>query len=122
MNAAALPAYVAPVGIPEAAARLHGELAALLKPFDDRDAETARLNAELQKLEERKGQKKLDALDRAAIVEAAADRMQADALRERLQALETEDHDRPIVKFLHDIPPFYEKALRGYQREIVTLC
>ena len=46
--------------------------------------------------------------------------MQADALRERLQALETEDHDRPIVKFLHDIPPFYEKALRGYQREIVT--
>lgn len=114
-----LPPYVAPPGIPEEAKKLADELAQLLAPIAERETEVARLTATRDEITRRKGQKKLNPEDRNAILEAAADRMQVEALSERIEALESEDTEKPIVGFLVALPAFYRRALVGYRRDLV---
>ena len=99
-NGAGLPPYTAPPGIPEEARKLYSELARLLAPIDERETEIQRLTATRDEITRRKGKRKLDPEDRNAILEAAADRMQVEALGERIAALEASDSAKPVAIFL----------------------
>ena len=118
-SGAGLPPYQAPDGIPEQARTLAEELARLLAPIGEQEAEIARLTATRDEITRRRGKTKLNPEDRDAILQAAGDRLQSEAISERIEVLEGSRLERPLCDFLLGLSGFYRKALSGYYKEVV---